>query len=221
MAREALKALSRKRLMYTDVPIFFELLSNETPRMAAILAAAGVEDGLEFAIQNQFMRGLSKAEFQTMFDASDMLGTFGSKIKMGHALRLYGDITQADLNCIKDVSVFAHAKMKLDFADPPVIEACNHLQGPFGIGTPDKDHWSPFQRFMKCAEYLYLEFLKYRHPKCPTATLPRASLIGLCPIERGNGDPSVRWRAPVYGSFDIPRNLLSTPAPQAQSEASA
>jgi hypothetical protein len=173
MAREALKALSRKRLMYTDVPIFFELLSNETPRMAAILAAAGVEDGLEFAIQNQFMRGLSKAEFQTIFEASDMLGTFGSKIKMGHALSLYGDITQADLNCIKDVrNAFAHAKMKLDFSDPPVIEACNHLQGPFGIGTADKNHWSPFQRFMKCAEYLYLEFLNIATKNVPQRPYP-------------------------------------------------
>jgi hypothetical protein len=116
MARQALKALSRRRIKYVDVPSFFELLNNETPRMAAILAAAGVEDGVEFAIQNQFMRGLSESELQTIFDSDDMLGTFGSKIKMGRALRLYGASTQADLNCIKDIrNVFAHAKMKLDF----------------------------------------------------------------------------------------------------------
>jgi hypothetical protein len=81
MAREALKALSRKRLMYVDVSVFFELLSSENERMGAVLAAAGVEDGLEYAIENQFMRGLSKAEFKTIFDSDDMLGTFGAKIK--------------------------------------------------------------------------------------------------------------------------------------------
>ena len=144
--------------------------------MGAILAAAGVEDGLEYAIANQFMRGLSKTEFQTIFDSDDMLGTFGAKIKMGHALRLYGDITQTDLNCIKDVrNVFAHAKMKLDFSHPHVIDACKQLQGPHGPGTQDKDLWPPYQRFMKCAEYLYLEFLdvatekitKGKHPGLP------------------------------------------------------
>src|SRR5277367_2332732 len=101
MARDALRALSRQRIMYVDVPRFFELLNSETPRMAAILAAAGVEDGLEFTIQHQYMRGLSKTEFKLIFDQDDMLSTFGAKIKMGHALRLYGDITQADLTCIK------------------------------------------------------------------------------------------------------------------------
>ena len=96
--------------------------------MGAILAAAGVEDGLEYAIANQFMRGLSKTEFQTIFDSDDMLGTFGAKIKMGHAFRVYGDITQADHNCIKDIrNVFAHAKMKLDFSHPHVIDACKQL----------------------------------------------------------------------------------------------
>src|SRR5262249_62124731 len=64
MARQALKSLSRQRLMYADIPDFFELLKTETERMGAILAAAGVEDGLEYAIENQFMRGLSKTEFQ-------------------------------------------------------------------------------------------------------------------------------------------------------------
>ena len=173
MAREALKALSRKRLMYTDVPGFFELLNSETPRMAAILASAGVEDGLEYAIQNQFMRGLSKREFQTIFDSDDMLGTFGSKIKMGHALCLYGDITQV-INCIKDVrNVFAHAKMKLDFSDPLVVEACNQLKGPFGIGTDDKNLWPPLQHFMKCAEYLYLEFLDIASQGVPERTHPK------------------------------------------------
>jgi hypothetical protein len=111
MAREKLKALSRQRLMLADIPGFFELLNSETPRMAAILAAAGVDDGLEFAIQYQFMRDLSNTDFKTIFDSDDMLSTFGAKIKMGHALQLYGDITRADLNCVKDIrNVFAHGK---------------------------------------------------------------------------------------------------------------
>ena len=176
MPRENLKALSRQRLMFADIPDFFALLNSETPRMAAILAAAGVEDGLEFAIQNQFMRGLNKSEFKDMFDSDGMLSTFGAKIKMGHALQLYGDITRADLNCIKDIrNVFAHAKMQLDFSRPEVIDACNQLKGPFGPGTNDKKLWPPFEQYMKCAEYLYLEFLNVAtedvtirvHPKLP------------------------------------------------------
>lgn len=160
MARETLKALSRQRIMYADIPAFFELLKSETPRMAAILAAAGVEDGLEFAIQHQYMKGLSNAEFKLIFDHDDMLSTFGAKIKMGHALRLYGDITQADLTCIKDIrNTFAHAKMKLDFLHSAVIEACGQLQGPFGPETNDKKDWPPHKRFMECAEYIYLELL--------------------------------------------------------------
>ena len=110
--------------------------------MGAILAAAGVEDGLEYAIENQFMRGLSKTEFRTIFDSDDMLGTFGAKIKMGHALRVYGDITQADLNCIKDIrNVFAHAKMKLDFSHPHVIDACKQLDAVMGPALSGQLMW--------------------------------------------------------------------------------
>ena len=110
--------------------------------MGAILAAAGVEDGLEYAIANQFMRGLSKTEFQTIFDSDDMLGTFGAKIKMGHAFRVYGDTTQADHNCIKDIrNVFAHAKMKLDFSHPHVIDACKQLDAVMGPALSGQLMW--------------------------------------------------------------------------------
>jgi hypothetical protein len=175
MARVELKALSRKRLKYQDVPQYFELISSEHPRMAAILAAAGVEDGLEFAIEHQFMRGMSETEFRTIFDSDDMLATFGAKIKMGHALRLYGDITQADLNCIKDIrNVFAHAKINLDFSNELVVDACKQLQGPYGPSTEDKKNWSAQRRFMQCAEYLYLEFLS-----CATQPVPERIKPGL------------------------------------------
>ena len=119
------------------------------------------------------MRGLSNTDFKTIFDSDDMLGTFGAKIKMGHALQLYGDITRADLNCVKDIrNVFAHAKMKLDFSNSEVIDACNQLQGPFGPGTNDKNLWPPFERFMKCAEYLYLEFLNVATEDVPARVHP-------------------------------------------------
>ena len=108
-----------------------------------------------------------------MFDSDDMLGTFGAKIKMGHALQLYGDITRADLNCIKDIrNVFAHAKMQLDFSSPEVIDACTQLKGPFGLGTNDKKLWPPFEQYMKCAEYLYLEFLNVATQVVPARIHP-------------------------------------------------
>jgi hypothetical protein len=73
MARQALKSLSRQRLMYADIPDFFELLKTETERMGAILAAAGVEDGLEYAIENQFQ---AQRSLRVRASASPIWGGF-------------------------------------------------------------------------------------------------------------------------------------------------
>jgi hypothetical protein len=144
--------------------------------MAAILAAAGVEDGLEFAIHNQHMRGISESEVTSMFDSDGILGTFGAKIRMGHALLLFGDLTQDDLNCIRDIrNAFAHAKMALDFDHAAVIEACKDFHGPFAFKPEDKDILNARQRFMKVAEHLYLELLDIATegvPAQPTPKLP-------------------------------------------------
>src|SRR5690606_11223506 len=158
---------------YNDIPKFFEGLLSESPRMAAILAAAAVEDGLEYAIEVLHMPRLSKTEFATIFDSDDMLGTFGAKIKFGHALRIYGDLTQADLNCSKDLrNVFAHAKMHLDFEHPLVKEACTNFHGPFIHSAAEKNRWSAQERFMATAQYLYLDLLGFsidgpRPPELP------------------------------------------------------
>jgi hypothetical protein len=63
--------------------------------------------------------------------------------------------------------------MILDFSSPEVIDACNQLQGPFGPGTDDKKLWPPFERFMKCAQYLYLEFLNVATQDVPARVHPK------------------------------------------------
>jgi hypothetical protein len=175
MARQALKALSRQRIKHADIPIFFEALEkNESSRTAAILAAAGFEDGLEFAIHNQHMRGMSKIEFESIFDSDGVLGTFGAKIRMGHALRLFGDLTQADLNCIREIrNAFAHAWMALDFDHPAIIEACKDFNGPFGFKREEKDILDARQRFMKVAKHLYLDLLNIATESTPAQATPR------------------------------------------------
>ncbi len=160
MAREALKALSRQRVKFNDIPDFFDALNSETARSVAILAATGVEDALEFAIVARLVHGLSATDFTHLFDGDNPLSTFSAKIKIGHALGLYGHLYRADLNCIRDIrNAFAHSKAIIDFDHPDVASACKELNGPFGKDTDDKKHWAPRERFIRTASEMHIELL--------------------------------------------------------------
>lgn len=165
MAREALKALSKVRMSYNDLPAFYDYIEKEeTPRMAAIVMASGIEDALEAVILENAMPGLSNTEKSALFDNDGQLASFGAKIRMGRALRLFGPLAHADLTCIREIrNAFAHAKIKLDFTHPAVIEACGHLQFPTG----EEKSADARSRFFRAAEKLHSDLLGIINPSTP------------------------------------------------------
>jgi hypothetical protein len=63
-----------------------------------------------------------------------------------------------------------------------VNEACGQLQGPHGQGTEGKKYSTARERFMECAQYLYLEFLNIATgtiPDLPDSVSLDASIIAL------------------------------------------
>jgi len=125
MARTALKALSRKQATYIEIARTFKVLKRQrSDRAVAILASALVEDALEGAILAS-LSPLSKEDRASLFEGDGPLSTFSAKIRVGFALSIFGAITRADLNCMRDVrNAFAHARVSLKFTTHEVTVAC-------------------------------------------------------------------------------------------------
>ena len=90
-------------------------LEQQTPRGAAIVAAAVLEDLLALVIQRRLIE-LSSKRTEALFGKMAPLSTFSAKIEMGFALGLYGEDGRAYLDLIRDVrNKFAHKFDPLTF----------------------------------------------------------------------------------------------------------
>ena len=119
MAREALKALSRRPITLSEVFALFVALDSESDRAFAILACTTVEDALESAIKARLVDGLSNEDTSRLFEGDNPLSTFSALIKIGFAMGVYGPVARADMNCLRDIrNAFAHAKMPITFDTP-------------------------------------------------------------------------------------------------------
>ena len=99
----------------TDWRPFTVELEQQTPRGAAIVAAAVLEDLLALVIQRRLIE-LSSKRTEALFGKMAPLSTFSAKIEMGFALGLYGEDGRAYLDLIRDVrNKFAHKFDPLTF----------------------------------------------------------------------------------------------------------
>jgi hypothetical protein len=170
MARSKLKKLGHKPLMFNELPNFFTAIKKQSARAAAILAATGVEDALEFAISSRLK--LNNDDYNGLFRGEGPLSSFAAKIKIGHALQLYGSETRADLDCIRDIrNVFAHTKEIVDFRAPLVAQACSDLKA-LDRGKKRDRRIKPRSRFVRTAKKIQLDLLNVATDPDAASDLP-------------------------------------------------
>jgi hypothetical protein len=178
MARDALKALSRKR------PTSRELIQNivdaetDSDRAAALIAASMLEDALADGLLCLMRQGMKKDELSAVFGAMGFLGTFTTKINAGYAFQLFGGKTKLDLEIIKDVrNAFAHGSVPVSFSEECIKEACAQLSVCGRIQDVPRQPWPPTdprQIFIKSAHYLSLDLMEagHRMSRGETSALP-------------------------------------------------
>jgi hypothetical protein len=105
-----------------------------------IVTASILETALELAIIPKFPK-ISNEDQRLLFSDSKEgpLSTFSAKIRIAHALGIFGNAMRDDLLTIKAIrNLFAHARGPIDFNNQAVINACAALyilqQGLWGIG---------------------------------------------------------------------------------------
>lgn len=164
MAREALKALSRKHLSGGEVIAYFGALDTESDRAVAILACTTLEDALEDAIRSR-MVALSTDAAGHLFSGEGPLSTFSAKTKVGFALGLYGSKANADLNCIRDIrNAFAHAKVPIAFDTKEVADAISTLNAPERLPRAERKFWPVKQNYLLATQDLTIKLLEAGDP---------------------------------------------------------
>jgi hypothetical protein len=101
---------------------------GESPRAVVLLAAALDDFALELALRQVLRKDQSTDD---LFEPDGPLGSSSAKIRLGFALKLFGEVTKGDFKIIRELrNGFAHNWRPLTFATPEVAEICKHLRLP-------------------------------------------------------------------------------------------
>lgn len=136
------------------------VLENSGERGFAVIYACLVED----VIADLIAKVLDSPIQNMLDDAQAGLHTFSAKIKMGRALRLYGDAAAHDLDTVRKIrNKCAHTFgirciangteqiVPLSFSDEPLRSLCETLslvdRGVFPFSVPDADRATPLGRY--------------------------------------------------------------------------
>lgn len=121
---------------------------SQFDRATAITATAYVEDALERALLARLVP-LSNPERESLFKYEKPFGNFGARIRVGHAINLFGPITRDELNLIRKMrNVFAHGRRFLTFTQPTIAANCRKLKLPGlfeirGLSSMAYPKWPP------------------------------------------------------------------------------
>ena len=107
----------------------FKEIEKSPDRVAAIVAAAIVEDALRWSLNSFLILQISEQEERELFENDGILSSFHAKILMGFALGLFGEAARNDLIKIKNIrNAFAHAPRPLSFDTPEIASECEKLR---------------------------------------------------------------------------------------------
>ena len=102
-------------------------MKGSPDRSAALVAAANLDHEIEKAILLKMVI-LNDEMFNEIFRNTAPLASFGSKIRMGYALGIYGRITYSDLTKISRIrNVFAHSPRIITFRNDEICELCRNM----------------------------------------------------------------------------------------------
>lgn len=123
---------------------FVQEVSTLPDRLVGLLAPILLEDRLQLAIQHRWVDNPIKRGttiFADLFGSSGELGSFGTKIRVGFAVGLYGSESYSDLVHIEKIrNTFAHRFNIRSFDEQPIIDRVRKLtindRWPEGTPTP-------------------------------------------------------------------------------------
>jgi hypothetical protein len=118
--------LLRSFILGPDFPDLPKLNHDHT---AVLVSASMLENGLARAIARKLVP-MDASDHNLLFGDSGNgpLASFASKIRLGHALGMYGLKMREDLVTIKSIrNVFAHSSAHTDFETNEIADACNTL----------------------------------------------------------------------------------------------
>lgn len=147
MASRSLKRLSRRPLRFADITKVLTDSISMSDQALALLDATMIERTLERVILSRMTR-LTRKQRLDLFEGMAPLSTFSAKIKMAHALAIFGPKTVADIEIIKDIrNAFAHSFHPLTFNRKEIAAQCNKLTAPkrvSGLGSAHSSRpWPP------------------------------------------------------------------------------
>ena len=125
-----------------EYQVAWENVRKDGSMGSVILAGTLVEDSLRALLISRMAPGVEMDEPKDLFGPMKPLSTFSAKIRMGFALKLYGERTFDDLELLRKLrNLFAHGKLAIDFDTPGVKRAINQFH------CHSRDERDPRKRF--------------------------------------------------------------------------
>lgn len=118
--------------------------AHGSDRLVALLAGTLLEEALQIRIETKMRTDLSDDEHGQIFDVDrrGILASFGSRILVAYALKLFGPKTFSDLKQIKLIrNAFAHSLLPLHFEHPEIKALCESL------GVYELQRWETIEAF--------------------------------------------------------------------------
>jgi hypothetical protein len=126
-----LRDLSEQPLTIEEQDALIDAIIVVTPPIVvAILGAVLVEHELESSLRRKLPRKDDET-WRDMLDERGPFSTFSRKIMAGHAMRIYDEAFQTNLDIIRVIrNAFAHSKRVIDFNHPLVIAQLRRIAIP-------------------------------------------------------------------------------------------
>lgn len=117
-----------QHLNIQEVISFRTLLTEETDRGCALMAAAYLDVALEKLIKANLVN--NERVTKEVFAHNGSLGSFSSRINFAYLLGLISNTTRGNLNILRKIrNDFAHIASSISFKTPAISSRCNELRG--------------------------------------------------------------------------------------------
>jgi hypothetical protein len=123
-----LREIGRTRPKEDELVQVFQDLANGSDRAAALIAAAEVDNALEDAIASEWTN-MEPDDRELIFSPLGPLSGLAMKVRVAHAMGIFGAITKRDLEKIAHMrNGFAHSSRPWSFDHEPIHSECLSLQ---------------------------------------------------------------------------------------------
>lgn len=179
----SLSDLTRQRPTLPEIMVmarYHERIADD--RTIAVIQAANLENSIQecIAILLNPRPGekISDGQIKELFIRDGApIGTFSAKIKVAHAMEVFGDKTRSDLDRIRAVrNAFAHARKPIKFTTSAVETVCSQLRVQTLIKRPSEHVYhedlpwppvTPRHQYYYATNALQAAFLKIMLPDLP------------------------------------------------------